>query len=265
MNSGVVFNKTRDKEVGVAEEFIVDANNVDTFAFPNVNEGGYFDKFEAFSDGGRFNAAQFSHVFFERGWMLYGMENLLSDMLLRPKVVDTLMDRILEYFLCLLQKTKKYEFIDCCYFGDDWGQQHGLIMGPAMWRKFIKPRLKILFDAVRAMNKKIYIHTCGDISEILPDIIEIGVDIYDPFQPEVFDIFALKREYGNDITFLGGVSLQNVLPFGTVADVRAEVSEKLELAKTGGYIIGPSHAVTKDVPAENMAEMISILKNQSQI
>ncbi len=260
---GVVFNKTRDKEIGVVEKYLVSGQNIASFAFPDESQTGYFEKYNGYTATGQYNVAQFSHVLFERGWMLYGMENLLADMLLAPQTVHTLLDRILEYFLGLLERVKTYDFIDCCYFGDDWGQQRGLIMGPDMWRKFFKPRLKTLFDAVKAMNKTVYIHTCGDIREIMPDIIELGVDIYDPFQPEVCDIAALKREYGKDITFLGGISLQNVLPFGTRAEVREEVNKRLDMARSGGYIVGPSHAVTKDVPSENMAEMIHLLKNQA--
>jgi uroporphyrinogen decarboxylase len=96
-------------------------------------------------------------------------------------------------------------------------------MGPDMWRKYLKPRLKTLFGAAKEMGKYVYIHTCGDIVGILPDIIEVGVDIYDPFQPEAFNVFELKKQYGKEITFLGGVSRQKVLPFGRVKDVREEV------------------------------------------
>ncbi len=259
---GVIFNKTKDKEIGVVEEYPVDSGNVNQYAFPDKEGSGWFTKFDRFTEGGRYNVAQFSHVFFERAWMLYGMENVLSDMILNPGAVDDLMDRLLDYFLALVDRACQYRFVDCCYFGDDWGQQRGLIMGPKLWRRFIKPRLKILFDRVRAHGRTVYIHTCGDIREILPDIIEVGVDIYDPFQPEVFDIAALKREYGRDITFLGGVSLQRVLPFGTVEEVREEVVRKIDMARSGGYIVGPSHALTKDVPAENIVEMVAILKNQ---
>jgi len=260
---GVVLNKTIDKDFGLVEEYLVDAQSVDSFKFPDPDDPSFFEGLRAYNPCGKFFVAKFSHVFFERAWMLYGMENLMADMLLRPDTVHRLLDRILEHFLALLENIRTFDFVDCVYFGDDWGQQRGLIMGPGMWREFIKPRLKILFGRAKEMEKYVYIHTCGDIVSILPEIIEVGVDIYDPFQPEAFDVFELKKQFGKEITFLGGVSLQKVLPFGSVMDVRNEVNLKLkELGQGGGYICAPSHTVTKDVPPENLDEMIRVLMNQ---
>ncbi len=265
---GVVFNRTQDKSIGVVEEYPVNAENVDAFPFPDPKDPRRYSNckkvLETCSD--KFIVAKYSHCLFERGWILYGMEELMSDMILNPQAVNRLFDRITEYFLDLLDCIAPYEGVDCVHYGDDWGQQKGLIMGPRLWRTFIKPRMKEIYQKAKAMGKYVYIHTCGDIHEILPDMIEIGVDIYDPFQPEVFDIYELKKEYGKDITFLGGISLQHTLPFGTTAEVTAETAHKARvLSAGGGYIAAPSHAITKDVPAENVDAMLKVLKNQKSI
>lgn len=262
---GVVLNQTKSKEIGIVEECLVNSENFDSFVFPDTKDPQRYVKCKSTvaEKGDKFISAKFAHGLFERGWMLYGMEDLMSDMLLNPGVVNKLFDRLTEFFLDLLDEISKYDGIDCVHYGDDWGQQYGLLMGPALWRRFIKPRMKIIYQRAKDMGKYVHIHTCGDIQEIIPDLIEMGVDIYDPFQPETFDIFELKREYGKYITFLGGISLQRTLPFGTADEVREETLYKMnKLSKGGGYIIAPSHAITRDVPAENVDAMLKVLMNQ---
>jgi uroporphyrinogen decarboxylase len=264
---GVVWDRTRDKEIGVATEYLVNAGNVDTFQFPDPADPRRYEKCQGILDINRdkFIVAKYAHCLFERAWMLYGMEDILTDMILEPARVHRFFDRITEYFLDLLDCIAPTDGVDCVHYGDDWGQQHGLIMGPKLWRTFIKPRMKELYGKARAMGKYVYIHTCGDIREILPDMIEIGVDIYDPFQPEVFDIYELKKQYGRDITFFGGISLQRTLPFGTEREVMDETAHKCRvLSQGGGYIAAPSHAVTRDVPPGNIDAMLRVLRNQQE-
>lgn len=263
---GVVWNRTKDRELGVVDEYLLNSDNIDTFIFPNPADPVRYENCEKLINQYKdsFIVAKYAHSLFERAWMLYGMENLMTDMILNPGTVGRLFDRITEYFLDLLDYIAPYDGIDCVHYGDDWGQQHGLIMGPKLWRSFIKPRMKEIYQKAKSMGKYVYIHTCGDIQEIIPDLIEIGVDIYDPFQPEVFDIYELKRQYGKDITFFGGISLQKTLPLGTVQEVMAETVHKAKnLSAGGGYIAAPSHAITRDVPAENVDSMLKVLKNQS--
>jgi uroporphyrinogen decarboxylase len=191
------------------------------------------------------------------------MEELLAGMITNSQFVNRLLDRLTEYFVGVVDYLGQFPELDCIYYGDDWGQQQGLIMGPVQWRRYIKPRLKIIHKHIKSIGKYIYIHSCGDIREILPDMIELGIDLYDPFQPEALDIFELKRVYGKDIAFLGGISLQKTLPFGTPDEVRLETRRNCEmLSKNGGYIAAPAHAVTRDVPCENIHAMYDELKNQ---
>ena len=153
--------------------------------------------------------------------------------------------------------------IDCLLFGDDWGSQSGLIMGPKLWREFIKPRVAKMYERVSSAGKYVAIHSCGDVRAVLPDLVEIGLNIFNPFQPETMDIFETKKRYYGKLSFYGGISVQTLLPRGTSDDVRRETKRLLEvLGEGGGYIASPSHDVPVDVPPENMAAMIEVLQNQ---
>lgn len=148
-------------------------------------------------------------------------------------------------------------------FGDDWGHQTGLIMGPKLWRQFIKPRIKQMYGLVKSKGKFVFIHSCGKVNEIFPDLIECGLDVFNPFQPEVMDVFEMKKKYGSSLSFYGGISTQRTLPYGTPAQVRDEVKRLLDVVgKNGGYIAAPAHDIPADAKPENIAAMIEVLRNQ---
>ncbi|MEI7905475.1 MAG: uroporphyrinogen decarboxylase family protein, partial [Candidatus Firestonebacteria bacterium] len=201
---------------------------------------------------------------FERAWTLRGMENLLCDMYENQEFVNVLLDAITEFNLTIIDESVKYP-IDGMRFGDDWGQQAGLIMGPELWRKFIKPRIKKMYARVKSHGLKVFIHSCGDVEEIFPDLIEVGLDVFNPFQPEAYDIFKIKKLYGDKLSFYGGMSTQKILPFGTPEAVKIETVRLLkEIGNNGGYIFSPAHATPGDVPVENMTAMIEVLQNQEK-
>jgi uroporphyrinogen decarboxylase len=199
---------------------------------------------------------------FERAWTLRGMEELLVDMVEAPSFVDELLDAITNWNLTLIRTMVTYD-IDCVRLGDDWGAQRGLIMGPACWRRFLKPRLAKMFAAIHAGGKAAMIHSDGDIQAVLPDLVEIGLDIYNPLQPDVMDPYEVKRRYGDRLTFHGGVSVQQFLPFATAKEVRREVGRMLrELGAGGGFIIAPTHSILEDVPAANLAALLETVAEQ---
>jgi uroporphyrinogen decarboxylase len=152
--------------------------------------------------------------------------------------------------------------IDAVYFGDDWGQQRGLQMGPKLWREFIYPVLMRMYRSVHDGGRYVFIHSCGDVDELIDDLITIGVNCFNPFQPEVMDVPALLKKYRRRLTFHGGLSTQNTLPYGTVGQVKAETNRLLELGRKGGYIFAPAHDVEGDVPLENMLAFIELIQGQ---
>lgn len=199
---------------------------------------------------------------YERAWILRGIEPTLTDFLSDPFFMEELFDRIAEFNLVITKRLCRFP-IDAFHFGDDWGQQQGLIMGAGLWRKFLKKRLRTLYDAVHDAGLPVSVHSCGDISEIIPDLIDIGVNMITPLQAEAMDLGYLKKEYGKDLTFWGGISTQKTMPYGTPDEVRTEIREMIALmGKGGGYILAPSHELQGDVPLGNMLAFLDEVQHQ---
>jgi uroporphyrinogen decarboxylase len=202
---------------------------------------------------------------FEVAWALRGMENLLVDMVQHPEFIHDLLDGITVHYLAFIDRCIGYD-IDAFTFGDDWGSQDmGLLMGPVHWRRFIKPRLATMFDRVHAGGKAVHLHSDGDLSAIFEDLVEIGLDIYNPLQPEIMDVFEMKRRHGDRLCFHGGVGGQSVLLQGTPGEVRRDVRRMIEeLGAGGGYILAQAHpdGILGDVPVENIAALIETVRAQ---
>ncbi len=136
-------------------------------------------------------------------------------------------------------------------------------LGPRLWRRFLKPCLARMFGRVKAAGKFVHIHSDGDVTAIFDDLIEIGLDVYNPFQPEIMDVYELKRRYRGRLAFHGGVGIQGLLPHGTPQQVKAEVRRLVrEVGAGGGYILGPSHAIMADTPVENLVALIEAMREQ---
>ncbi|MFC1717570.1 uroporphyrinogen decarboxylase family protein [Candidatus Poribacteria bacterium] len=190
-------------------------------------------------------------IFFERAWALRGMENILMDFVIHTEFVEELLDKLMQLQLDALDKILHLP-MDCIRFGDDFGAQRGLIMGQGYWCEFLKPRLAKMYGKARDAGKFVEIHSCGDNTEIMEDLIEIGVQILNPFQPEANDIFEMKRLYGRRITFNGGIGTQVTLPHGTPEEVREEIRTCASvLSKDGGYVMETTKPIRPEVPTEN--------------
>ena len=133
-----------------------------------------------------------------------------------------------------------------------------------MWINFIKPRLKRLYSPVKKSRKAVFHHSCGQVQGLFPDLIEIGLDVFNPFQPDVMDIYDVKEKFGDKLTFYGGVSVQNLLPFGSPEEIKTHVHKlNKHIGNKGGFIIAPSHDIPEDVPMENFLAFVDAVKNQS--
>jgi len=260
---GVVWDRSIDKDIGNVKETVLPEPSLDRYIFPDPLNSRYFEdipgRIKQYGDRFRLFAIGFS--LFERAWTMRGMENLLMDFLTNPPFVHELMQAITDYNIAQIDKAFTYD-IDGIELGDDWGQQRGLIMGYETWKEFIYPYLKKTYKAIKDRGKYIFIHSCGDVDELFDDLAGIGVDCFNPFQPEVMDVKALLKQYHSKLSFWGGLSIQKILPFGTVGDVVNESRSLMALGSKGGYIFAPSHAVEGDAPIENIVAFIEEAKKQ---
>ena len=174
------------------------------------------------------------------------MEPLMVDFYDNPAFVHELLGRIADYNIAQVREALKYD-IDAVYFGDDWGQQHGLQMGPRLWHKFILPQLKRMYAVVREAGKFVMIHSCGDVDELFDDLINVGLNCFNPFQPEVMDVFGLLPHYRGRLAFHGGLSTQKTLPFGSVENVHARSSDCWSLGARAATSLPPAHNVEGNV------------------
>lgn len=259
---GVVWNRTIDTDVGVVEQFQLPGRSLADYRFPDPHDRRRYEGLPAFvaAEADRFRYVSISFSLFERAWSLRGMTELMVDMLEAPEFVDELFDAIADFNCGVLDEALKYD-IDGVKFGDDWGQQNGLIFGGRLWRRFIKPRLARMYGRVKQAGKAVLIHSCGRVQELFPDLIELGLDVFNPFQPEAMDPYEMKRQFGDRLSFLGGISVQQLLPFGTPQQIRDETRRMMdEVGRGGGLIIGPSHDMPGDIPIENMAAFIDTVR-----
>lgn len=260
---GVVWDRSVDKDIGIPREDIIEAPSMEGYEFPDPLDPRFFANIEPEIEKkpDLFRVFQIGFSLYERAWSLRGTENLLMDFMINPDFVKEIFARIADYNIAQIKKALTYD-IDAVYFGDDWGQQSGLIMGYDMWKEFIYPELKRMYAVVKDAGKYVMIHACGDVDELFPDLVEAGLDCFNPFQPEVMDVESILKEYRGKLAFHGGLSMQKTLPFGSVEDVRKESEWLLELGREGGYIFSPSHSVESDTSKENILEFIKIAQAQ---
>jgi uroporphyrinogen decarboxylase len=262
---GVQWDRSVDADIGATCNTMVTPENLKDYAFPDPRNAARFAQFPRLlaECGDTFVVASVGFSLFERAWTLAGMETVLAAMLDQPAFVHELMDRILEYDLEVTRQALSFP-LDGMRFGDDWGQQRGLIMGPILWKEFIRPRIARLYGLVHEKGKKVFIHSCGRVEELMPDLIECGVDVFNPFQPEVMDVDDIKKRFGSRMAFFGGISTQKTLPFATPAEVREETRRLIDhIGLSGGFIAAPAHDVPKDARPENVAAMLETLQHQA--
>ena len=230
---------------------------VESYSWPNPDDFQYAKA--------RILAERFSNLYALRGpfWMpvfckacdLLGMEEAMVKMMTEPALFEAVVTRITDLMVDVCERYMEVcgDKIDIFECGDDFATQRGLMISPAKWREFIKPQLQRLIDIGKRHNKLIWFHSCGDITDVLPDLIDMGIDVWETVQLHTLPISPekLKSEYGHHITFFGGINGQT-LPFSSPEAIAAEVKRCVKiLGKNGGYICGPDHTINADVPPEN--------------
>ncbi len=195
---------------------------------------------------------------FERSWNLRGFENILMDSVTEPDFFEAVLDRLTDLYLAFVEYTADLP-IDGILFGDDWGDQRGVTLGPERWRRFLKPRWAKIYAAVRSHGKIVMSHSCGSVAAIIPDLIEIGLDVLESVQPEAAGMnpYELKRAWGDKITFWGCIGSQSLLPLGTPEQIHTEVRRlKREMGRGGGYILAPAKPLQPETPTANAVALV---------
>ncbi len=198
---------------------------------------------------------------FETAWALRGYEQILVDMVTDPDLVDRLLDIPFNYHLTAAARLVEMG-VDMIWTGDDIGAQDRMLFSPATWRRFLKPRMATFVSTLKKINPgvKVAYHSDGYIYPIIPDLVEIDIDVLNPIQPRSMDPARIKQDFGRELCFWGSIDEQHTLPFGTPEEVRQEVLARLQtIGRDGGLILGPTHHVQLDTPLENFWAMVKTI------
>ncbi len=197
----------------------------------------------------------------ETAWALRGYDQMLTDLVANPDLAECILDIPYNYHLTAAKRLVEMG-VDMIWIGDDVGAQRSMLISPRHWRRFLKPRLAEFIGSLKSINPRLKVayHSDGTILPIIPELIEIGLDVLNPVQPACMDPAELKRLYGDRLCFWGTVDEQQTLPFGRPEDVRDEILTRLKtVGKGGGLVIGPTHHVQLDTPMENFWAMVDTI------
>ncbi|HHV63367.1 MAG TPA: hypothetical protein GXX51_12120 [Firmicutes bacterium] len=207
-------------------------------------------------------AAAMEMTIFELSWYLRGMEELLIDLYTNSPLAQALLDKITD-FRCRMGAMYVKAGVDIVKLGDDVGTQKAMLMSPEMWRTWLKPRLRKVIETLKSANPDILVfyHSDGYIEPIIPELIEIGVDILNPLQPECLDQASIKQKFGDRLAFWGGIGTQTIMPWGTPQEVKDTVRQTIEvLGSGGGFLIAPTHVLEPEVPWENIMAFVEAVQ-----
>ncbi len=235
--------------------------------FPDPVAAGRFDDAEKAIQKYRdetFIIGDLELTMFEMSWHMVGLEKFLMDMALGEEYVEALIDRVKEFSIGVGKRLVELG-VDAIWFGDDFGAQNGMLISPGMWRNIFKPRYAELFQEFKGVNPDLVLcyHTDGAVAPILGDLADIGLEVFNPVQPNVpgHDPEELKRKFGDRLAFWGAIDQQHLLPNGTPEEIEADVAEKIRvLGAGGGYMAAPAHIIQSDVSMENVEAFIAAVK-----
>jgi len=235
-----------------------DASEIETYPFPDFDADyrweGVDVQVREIKEKDLLALAFMEMTIFEVCWYMRGMESFLMDLLVNEEFACALMDRVVDIRVKMARNYVKAG-VDILMLGDDVSTQIDMMFSPALWRKLLKPRLAKICEAAREVNRDILIlyHGDGNLTSIIPDLIEAGIDILNPVQPECMDPVEMKRMYGDRLSFWGTIGTQTIMPFGTPQEIEAKVKEMIEtVGEGGGLLLAPTHVIEPDVPWENI-------------
>lgn len=200
----------------------------------------------------------------ETYWAIRGFDNALMDSVAEPDFFDELLERLTDQYLDQLALCVDIP-ADAFMFGDDWGDQRGVMIGPECWRRHFKPRYARIYEAAHAQGKIVISHCCGSVADIMPDLIEIGLDVLESVQPEASGMnpYELKKGWGDRIAFWGCLGSQSTIPFGSPAEIRAEVGRLRDrMGEGGGYILAPAKDLQPETPTENAIAVVEAFTSE---
>jgi len=236
--------------------------SLNSYKFPKGSAPGRFDHIEKIIDSNpnRFNVVLMTGLF-DVAWHIVSITDMLMSMAIPDrKFANEILDLALDYNIGVIDQIPSS--VDGVRFLEDWATQEGLMLSAKTWRELLKPRLTEMYKAVKDKNCVVMAHSDGNTIELYPDLIEMGVDVIDPNQPEVLDLKFIKREFGRDVVLFGGLGCQSTIPLGSPADVLKEAQDTLKLLGDGGkYIFGPSGSIPTEAPIQNVVTLIEFCKN----
>jgi uroporphyrinogen decarboxylase len=261
---GVGFS-TDEEGYFVADSPLAENKDLDAYPWPDPHASNLLEQAKttiAADDGQHFIAPNFGFALFERAWSLRGFDTFLMDLALDCDYASEMFDRITEIQLVLIHRFIKLG-VDGGYFGDDYGAQKNMLFSPMQWRDLVKPHLARLFAPFREAGLPVLMHSDGQITEILPDLVEIGLTTFNPVQPEVIDHQHLRDTFGDSLSYYGGISTQTVLPHGSPADIHRAVRASINILAPDntGLLIAPSHRMMTDIPMENVQALVEAVKD----
>lgn len=244
-----------------------DITDIEKFNWPDISEWDFESlcgRLDELSDEYAVMAGSWSPIFCQILWF-FGVEPALMNLYLKPKLIQAVLEHIETFYIAYYKKLFGSVAGKAVFFnmGDDFGTQRGMMIEPGLWRKLFKPVYKKIFSLAKSFGLYVWFHSCGAISDVIPDLIEIGMDVWETVQTHLpgNEPERIKKEYGKDITFFGAINTQSTLPYGTVEQVRNEVRERIKvLGKSGGYICGPDHQIKTEMPFENIMVMFDEIK-----
>ena len=246
-----------------------DINEILDYPYPTVPEGELLKLTEKVRDLWSKGLASFAFMqmtVWEASWYLRSMEELMVDMMMQDEKATALLDRITQFAVSKATSYAKAG-VEILSLGDDIGTQDSILIDVGLWETWLKPRIAKVIDSARQINPDILIfyHSCGYILPFIDQLIEIGVDILNPVQPECMSFDDVHSQYGDHLSFWGTLGTQELLPFGTKEEVlQTTISRLQKCGETGGLVIGPTHMVEPEVPWENLSAIIEGVKIYEQ-